>query len=46
MKLPTPTGAHPPILGFAAWNGAGGTALRRRFVPGGAGRETGRDSRC
>ena len=45
MTLPMPTGVHPPILGFAARSGAGRTALLR-LAPRGAGRRTGRSSRC
>ena len=46
MTLPMLTNAHLPILGFAAWSGAGRTTLLRRLVPCGAGRQTGRNPRC
>ena len=46
MTFPMPTGVRPPILGFAARSGAGRTTPRRRLVPCGAVRRTGRSSRC
>ena len=46
MTLPMPTGVHPPILGFAAWSGAGRTTLLLRFAPRGVGRRTDRTPEC